>query len=366
MRRLEWERIKISDASFEAVGVFDVNNDGIPDLVSGGFWYEGPDWKQHKLCDVRAEGEYYDDFSTLPLDVNGDGYLDTITGGWWGQTLVWRENPKGRPEEWTTHEIDHCGSIETTRMWDVDGDGELEIVPNTPGNPLVCYKLVRDASGKGTGEFKKYVISEAPSGHGLGFGDLLGDGRGCFITPTGWWEPPEEPLAGEWTFHPEFDLGNASVPIIVADVNGDGLNDLIVGQAHGYGLDWYEQVPQPDSGRKWVKHPIDPWFSQYHELQWVDIDGDGQNELITGNRYRAHCGHEAGENEDAGLFIFKWTGECFAKQVVNFGRAGEASGTGIQFAVADLDGNGRLDIVAAGKEGLFLFRNLGFEHKGGE
>src|SRR5512138_1632929 len=140
-RRIQWQKIKVSDERYESAGVFDVNNDGILDIVCGAYWYEGPDFKKkHKICDVMAAGEYYDDFSTIPVDVNGDGYMDFITGGWWGQTLVWRENPKGQPVEWTTHEIENIGSIETTRAWDVDGDGELEICPNTPGNPLVFFK----------------------------------------------------------------------------------------------------------------------------------------------------------------------------------------------------------------------------------
>ncbi|MGQ9581740.1 MAG: FG-GAP repeat domain-containing protein, partial [Armatimonadota bacterium] len=106
MRRIEWEKIKIDSGAYESAGVFDVNNDGKLDIVCGAYWYEAPHWTKHKICEVRAEGEYYDDFSTIPLDVNGDGYLDFITGGWWGGTLVWRENPKGKPIEWKTHVID--------------------------------------------------------------------------------------------------------------------------------------------------------------------------------------------------------------------------------------------------------------------
>lgn len=360
-RRIEWEKIKLDDVAYESAGVFDVNNDGILDIVCGGYWYQGPDWKKHKICDVLAEGEYFDDFSTIPVDVNGDGYLDIVTGGWWGCTLQWRENPGSKGGEWTTHEIDKCGNIETTRAWDVDGDGELEICPNTPGAPIQIYKLVRDASGKGTGEFKKYQITEVPQGHGLGFGDINGDGRGDFIVTNGWWEAPENPLTGKWTFHEEFNFGMASVPILVVDLNGDGLNEIIVGQAHGYGLDWYQQKLNADGTRTWTRHPIDPYFSQYHDIQWVDIDGDGLPEIVSGNRYRAHCGHEPGETDIVGLYFFKWNGESFSKEVIDHGKAGQHSGTGIYFRVADLDGNGRMDIVAPGKEGLYIFKNLGPE-----
>lgn len=364
-RRIEWEKIKIDGGSFESAGVFDVNNDGVLDIVCGGYWYEGPDWKKHKICDVPIEGEYYDDFSTIPLDVNGDGYLDIITGGWFGQRLVWRENPAGSPIEWKTHDIDMCGSIETTRAWDIDNDGELEICPNTPGNPLVFYKLIRDANGRGTGKFMKGVISERPAGHGLGLGDILGNGNSALITPDGWFEAPENPLEQQWIFHQEFSLGSASVPILVADINEDDVPEIVVGQAHGYGLDYYTQSRASSCAeRVWTKHPIDPFFSQYHTLEWVDIDGDGRNELVTGNRYRAHCGTEAGETDIVGLYYFKWNGESFTKNVIDHGSVPFHSGTGIFFTVIDIDGDGRLDIIAPGKEGLYLFKNRGTETVG--
>ena len=356
-RRIEWERVSISSEAYETAGVLDVNKDGKLDILSGAWWYEAPDWKKHKVCDVAAAGEYYDDFSTIVMDVNSDGYPDIITGAVWGATLLWRENPKGAPVEWKTHSIDKCGAIETTRAWDVDGDGALEICPNTPGDPLRFYKLA-------DGKFTKTMVQESGgAGHGLGFGDVNGDGRGDFIVPNGWWEAPKDSLKDKWTFHQEFEFGRASVPILVADVNGDGVNELIVGQSHDYGLDYYTQKFE-NGKRVWTKHPIDPYFSQYHELVLADIDGDGAKEIVTGNRYRAHNGNEAGETNIVGLYYFKWNGESFTKVVVDHGTVPGHNGTGIFMSVADINGDGRLDIVVAGKEGLTLFKNLGSESAG--
>ena len=329
--------------------MFDVNKDGHPDIVSGAWWYEGPDFtRRHAVGAVAAHGEYYDDFSTIPLDVNGDGYLDFVTGGWWGNTLRWRENPGARGGEWPEHVIAECGRVESTRAWDVDGDGVPELVPNTPGGPLVVYKLRTRGGG-----FEAHTICEAKQGHGLGFGDINGNGRGDFVLRAGWLEAPADPLSGTWRWHPDFELGSASVPILVVDVNRDGLNDLIVGQAHGYGLDWWEQCMRAGK-RTWLKHSIDPSCSQYHDMQWVDIDGDGACELVTGKRYRAHCGKDPGGDDDIGMYIFKWNGNSFDKQVLSYGPPGEGVGCGIHFAVADLNGNGRLDIVAPGKDGLHV------------
>lgn len=359
---IKFRKVLIADERYESAGAFDVDNDGALDIVSGAYWYKGPDFRQRFLVGpVRADGEYFDDFSTIPLDVNGDGFLDFVTGGWWGNTLRWRENPREAGKPWPEHIIAETGNVETTRAWDVDADGQLEIVPNTPGGPLVAYKLVRDAHGQGTGQFAAHTLWNQKQGHGLGFGDIAGhrDGRGDFVLSKGWLEAPTDPLHGVWTFHPDFDLGSASIPILVVDVDGDGLNDIIVGGGHRYGLDWWQQGRGPDGTRTWKCHPIDPYNSQYHDLQWADIDGDGQCELITGKRYRAHNDNDPGAHDDVGLYYFKWNGESFSKQVISYGPPREGKGCGIHFALADLLGTGRADVVAPGKDGLYVFFNEG-------
>lgn len=358
--RLRFERTRVGDVTFEAASAFDVNNDGKMDIVSGEYWFVGPEFtRKHKICDIMRVDDYYDDFSNYPMDVNGDGYLDIITGGWWGGTLQWRENPRGRPIPWATHVIDKCGNVETTRFWDVDGDGRVEAVPNAGGN-VVVYRLVCGPDGKGTGKFSKHVIKEGGCGHGLGFGDVNGDGRGDFIVPDGWLEAPAgDVLKDQWTWHAEFKLGGASVPILVHDVNGDGKADLIVGMAHDYGLFWYEQRAGADGRRDWTRHVIDPDRSQYHDLVLEDIDNDGQVELITGKRYRAHQEHDPGSLDPIGLYYFEIDGGRFRRVTLDYGPACRTSGAGIYLWIADLDGNGWKDIVAPGKEGLYLFRNVG-------
>ena len=352
---LVFERIKISDLPFEAASAFDVNNDGHIDIVSGEYWYEGPDFTtQHKICDVQPSGEYFDDFGDYPMDVNGDGYTDIVTGGYWGKHLRWRENPKGKPVKWLTHDIAETGSIERPCFYDLDGDGFVEVIPNET-NSLTVHRLVRDAKGKGTGEFEHYVVRDGAPGHGLGFGDINMDGRPDIILHNGWHEQPKTGLAGKWTWHEDFKLASASVPVLVYDVNKDGLNDLIVGQAHAYGLDWWEQ----QKGGKWTKHSIDPDRSQYHDMMLADIDNDGDPELITGKRYRAHNGHDPGANDPLGVYYFEINGGKFERITLDYGPADRASGIGIFCWVEDVDGNGWKDVVAPGKEGLYLFKNKG-------
>ncbi len=357
MPEIVFEKVAIDpDHKCEAAAVVDVNGDGRLDIVCGTHWYEAPDWKKHPLRDIAYSNEYFDDFCNLMMDVDGDGRPDVIGCCWFDKSISWYRNPGAPDARWEPRVIDSGHNYETAQLFDVDGDGQPEIVPNMPRGPVCFYKLER--GGEGEPRFTRRVVSEEFHGHGVGVGDVNNDGRPDLIVPDGWFEAPENPLAEPWVFHQEFDLDRASVPILVYDVDGDGVPDLIYGHAHDYGLFWLQQRVRADGTRVWTRREIDTSWSQAHYLALVDLDGDGEPELVTGKRYRAHNGNDPGGKDPCALYYYKIdrSEAAFERHVID---EGGAVGVGLHMAIADIDGDGRPDLVCPGKGGLYLFLNRG-------
>ena len=350
------------EAEYPACGVIDVNHDGKLDIVSGGFWYEAPEWKKHFLREVEVIRGRFDDYSNLELDVNADGWTDIVSVNYRSKSLFWVEHPgekiKTDPETpWTKHVIDTPGPMETGRLHDIDGDGKLDILPN--GTDFAAwYELIQEkgADGKVAPRFVKHDLPKEIAGHGIGFGDINGDGRGDIVGPKGWLEAPEDRRAGRWLWHPDWELTrDASIPILVHDVDADGDNDLIWGRGHRYGIYWLENTnPKRERGSAaaWVRHAIDTSWAQPHSLLLADIDGDKQPELIAGKRYMGHEGKDPGEYERIVLYSYR-----FDRNLRTFQRellAADCAGFGLDPKTADIDGDGDLDFVAADRNGLSL------------
>jgi hypothetical protein len=358
---------------FEAAGAFDVDNDGDIDIVSGTHWYEAPKWTAHPVRDVQKVGTYYNCFSTIPMDVDGDGDTDFISCSYFGKNVGWVENPGTKGKPWTYHNVDEPGPSEAAVAIDLTGDGQPEILPNTV-NTIVFFQP------RGKGEFKKYDFGTAAAGHGVGTGDINGDGRLDLLTPKGWFEAPANRESETWPWHGGLDLGATGIQILGRDIDGDGLADLVWGNGHARGLFWMKQQKGPNGERTWSERmTIDPKLSSVHTLIWADLNGDGKDdELLTGKRVYAHE-REEGDVEGSVVAYYRYDRNAKAwKRFPLF--EGEpatnapddpakrdaqkdfppgTAGTGLEMAVIDIDKDGDLDVVCPGKSGLYLFENTG-------
>lgn len=351
----------------EGCAVGDINKDGQPDITAGEFWYEGPDFVQRPLRKVLPFGaDYMENNGEHLLDVNGDGWLDVVSGAFMLAKLTWYENPgpSGQwDKRWKVHTLVDTEQVknENTRMRDLDGDGVGEIIIDSwdENNPLLAWKVTPGTPPQVT----KIVIGAAGSGisngHGMGFGDVNGDGLEDVIFKNGWYErPAKDAMTKPWKHHADWSWDHAGSPMLVVDLDADGRNDVIWGDGHNYGLYWMQQrEPAADGSTNWRIHTIDKKFSQPHTMAWEDLDGDGKPELITGKRVRAHSGKDPGGAEDPVINVYSWHAErqVFAKKEVHRGQAG----IGLQIRIADMNGDGKPDIVVPGKSGTHVLFNEG-------
>jgi FG-GAP-like repeat len=350
---IPFEKHAIDLGAGETAVFADINHDGKPDLVSGEYWFEAPHWTRHRFREILYENNYVDDLTTLPLDVDGDGNVDLVTSGWFSKSLSWWRNPGRTGEMWKEHPVATGSPIEFSFLVDLDNDGKAqEIIPQfgDEKRPLAWYE--RDQKGG----IVEHVVSDRSYGHGIGVGDVNGDGRNDILTPQGWLEAPKDPRQKDWKFHPDWHFDDMLGFIYVRDVNEDGRPDLISTVAHGFGLFWMENA----GNGKWIKHVIDDSWSQGHAVELVDFRKTGNIGLLTGKRYQAHNGHDPGSHEPLGVYWYermldpKTHSVDWARHVIDYGGR---TGGGIEIAVGDIDKDGDIDFAVGGKSGLFLFEN---------
>jgi len=362
-----FKKIKLTDQFYsEGANYGDFNHDGKMDVVSGPFWYEGPAFeKKHEYYPAKAfdPHNYSDNFFAFSHDMNGDGWDDIIIYGFPGKDASWFENPQGKEGPWVRHIVFDVVDNESPTWGDLTGDKKPEIIFHTGGVLGWAEPDWKEPAKKWTfhglspkGGYQKFT-------HGLGWGDVNGDGRMDLIEAHGWWEQPAS-LAGDpmWVKH-DADLGGGGAQMYVYDVNGDGRADIITSlSAHGYGLAWFEQ----GADGKFTKHVImnkEPSESPYglkitemHAIDLIDMDGDGIKDIVTGKRYWAHGPKGDPEAEAAPVLYWLKTVRRPDKSVdfVPY-LIDDDSGIGVQVVAGDLNGDKLPDVVVGNKKGTFVF-----------
>jgi len=267
---------------------------------------------------------------------------------------VWRENPKGKDVPWKEHLIWRSAGNESPLYEDLFKNGKKELVMAYDDNYLAWFEPNRDPDK----EWICHNVSEQKGAgsqrysHGLGVGNLQGDGKNEIITTGGYYIAPEDPRREIWRFV-KADLGPDCAHMLPLDVDGDKLPDLLTTSAHQRGVWWHEATPD---GFK--RHEIDATISVTHAAKLVRLGKDRLWNLITGKRKWGHPpGVDVGSEEPHWLVRYELLqtkeGPKWNRHIID-----DDSGVGTQFEVVDVNKDGRLDIVSSNKNGVFLFTQI--------
>ena len=321
----KWKKLHLTPEFWaEGACVGDVNRDGSNDILCGPFWYEGPRFeKRHSIYPATAvfaapgagaqekiirgfrgflsgQNGYSDNFLSFTSDFNGDGWTDYLVVGHPGNETFWYENPQGKiGQPWQKHLALSKTDNESPKFVDVTGDGFRELICMSQGT----LGFARPDPKNPTAPWRWHAVARNAvwqwNTHGLGYGDVNGDGRVDLLTAHNWWEQPES-LDGDplWKKHDAI-FNNGGSQMFAYAVDGDGLYDVITAyEGHGYGVYWHKQLKDGSGAITWQRFRITGApgeeshtgvvFSQPHALDLADMNGDGLVDEITGKRFWAH------------------------------------------------------------------------------
>src|SRR5882757_2538199 len=359
----------------------DFNKDGVMDVIAGPYIYFGPEFTTYReifpAFAFNPSKEFTEVNCEYAFDFNGDGWPDVLTGPPNAYLYI---NPKNESRRWDKYLVVPSVQSEVSVFKDIDGSGVPALIYCSGG--VVCYAKPDPADP--TKPWVQHVISEKglALAHGIGAGDINGDGRMDIVNPNGWWEQPAEKNSTNlWKFHPTAfaryghrSSGAGGAAMAVYDVNGDGLNDVVTSlNAHGFGLAWFEQKRDSSGDITFARHMIaDDYsttnaggvtFSELHGATSADLDGDGIPDFIVGKRYWSHL-DSSFDPDPYGppvLYCYRTVrnpkapgGAEFVPELIH-----NRSGAGSDVFAVDLNGDGRVDVITSTDRGTFIFWNIG-------
>jgi hypothetical protein len=365
-----------------AVKLVDVNGDGKPDIVvvdsKRVVWYENPTWKMHTIIKGQTQP---DNVCIDAYDIDGDGKIDFALGAGWnpgntlgGGTLQWLKRGKTLDEEWSIHPIDSEPTVHRIRFADIDGTGKpkLLVVPlfgkgstgkknhmdaplrvlayAIPKNPLKDRWVpeVLDQSLHVAHNFAPIPAGENRKGMDI----LMASYEGVNLLHRS---------GDKWLLR-KLGEGNQAKPNDRRGASEIKQGKLKNGRRfiatiepwHGHQVVVYTEPQGNAKNGPWNRHVIDEELLWGHAVWCADLDGDGSDELIIGVRDDLDQ-----KDHRRGVRIYKALderGTKWARHIIdNGGMACE------DLAAVDLDGDGRIDIVAVGRQthNARIYWNLG-------
>ena len=344
---------------YQAV-ITDLNRDGRPDIIALAtrlpdlVWYENPGWEKHVMTsDLRRP------INLAAHDIDSDGIPEVAVAHGFATSyedsagIVLVLTHDGDPRQpWTAREVDRLPTTHRLRWADLEGTGSKVLV----NAPLVGPESTRpefldtlSLVWYRPDDWQRRQITDAEQGvvHGVG------------IAP--WGDPPREAVLsasflgvhvhefadGAWRRSRVTEGDPAAWPesgaseVQVGSVDGERFVATIE-PWHGH-----QVVVYRSSGGRWVRHPIDTTIEDGHTLVVADLNDDGRDEIIAGERRGRQSVYVYGIDSGAGT----WT-----RQIVDDGDMAAAG-----CAAADLNTDGRMDIVCigTGTANLKWYENVG-------